>query len=290
MSFHHETRAQVIADSVNPDGVRLTTFEVTFHRFILAEVNTHRRFSRNSASSRAIPLETMLERAIEHPALPLEWPCEQRGMSGGMSLTGDDLLDAQRTLEFIRYSTTQTLKEYIARHPDKTTRLHKSLLNRPLEWFMWHTAIISSTEWTNMFKQRIHIDAQPEFFELAWLMSRALNESTPEELNYGEWHVPYISDEDKDVLTVEEQVKISTARCARVSYLTHDGQRDYIEDMRMFNETLWHKGHWSPMEHPAVAVNRKNYPAISSNFDPGWHQYRVFAETGMNIWDDSWDS
>lgn len=290
MAFQHETRAQVIADSVNPDGVRLTTMEVTFHRFILAEVNTHRRFSRNSASSRAIPLETMLQRAAEHPALPLEWPCEKPGMSGGLSLTGDDLEDAQRTLESIRYSTIQALDLYITRHPEKATRLHKSLLNRPLEWFMWHTAIISSTEWTNMFKQRISPEAQPEFFELAALMSRALADSVPEELNYGEWHVPYISDEDQMNLTVEEQVKISTARCARVSYLTHDGVRDYIEDMRMHNDTLWHKGHWSPMEHPAVAVDRKMYPAISSNFDPGWHQYRYFAENGMDIWDDSWSS
>jgi hypothetical protein len=140
-----------------------------------------------------------------------------------------------------------------------------------------------------MFKQRINPEAQPEFFALALKMSRALNGSTPEELNYGEWHVPYISDEDKDLLTVEEQVKISTARCARVSYLTHDGIRDYQEDIRMHNDTLWHKGHWSPMEHPAVAVDRKQYPAISSNFDPGWHQYRIFAETGMDIWDDSWN-
>jgi hypothetical protein len=289
MSFHHEPRAVVIADSVNPDGVRLTTMEVTFHRFILAEVNTHRRLSRNSASSRAIPLETMLQRAVEHPALPLEWPSEKPGMSGGLSLMGDDLIDAQRTLELIRFQTTETLKEYVKRHPEKSTRLHKSILNRPLEWFMWHTAIISSTEWINMFKQRITPDAQPEFFELAWLMSRAINDSEPEDLNYGEWHVPYISDEDKEMLTVEEQVKVSTARCARVSYLTHDGERDYIEDIRMHNDTLWNKGHWSPMEHPAVAVDRKKYPAISSNFDPGWHQYRIFAETGMNVWDDSWE-
>jgi hypothetical protein len=289
MSFHHETRAEVIADSINPDGVRLTTFEVTFHRFILAEVNTHRRFSRNSASSRAIPLQKMLDRATFHPALPLEWPSEKPGMSGGLSLTGDDLEDAQRTLESIRDFTTATLQDYIGRHPEMSTRLHKSLLNRPLEWFMWHTAIISSTEWTNMFKQRINPDAQPEFFAVAYEMSKALDASTPEELNYGEWHVPYISDEDKDCLTVEEQVKISTARCARVSYLTHDGVRDYVEDLRMHNDTLWHKGHWSPMEHPAVAVDRKKYPAISSNFDPGWHQYRVFAETGMDIWSTGWE-
>jgi hypothetical protein len=134
--------------------------EVTFHRFILAEVNAPQ--PRNSASSRAIPWRRCRS-APSDAAIPIAWPCEQPGMSGGATLTGDALTEAQELLEDIRESTTALLQEYIERHPDKSQRLHKSLLNRPLEWFMWHTAIISSTEWENMFKQRISPSAMPEF-------------------------------------------------------------------------------------------------------------------------------
>lgn len=280
MSFNRTTKATVIMDSVNQFGTRLTTMEVTFHRFILAEVNTHRKFSRNSASSRAIPLETMLNRAVMHPALPIKWPREQPGMSGGDELTGDDLHDAEELLLAIRDETTTLINDYIARHPDKSTRLHKSLLNRPLEWFMWHTAIISSTEWGNMFHQRISPTAQPEFYELAVAMKDALDDSTPTERQPNEMHLPYTTMEERSTLSTEELIKISTARCARVSYLTHDGKRDIAEDVRMFDETLWSNGHWSPMEHPAIAT-----ATISplSNFDAGWVQVRQFAE--RNQWD-----
>jgi hypothetical protein len=279
MSFRHETRAEIILDSINEFGVRLTTMEVTFHRFILAEVNTHRKLSRNSASSRAIPLETMLQRAIDHPALPILWPREQPGMSGGADLEGVDLWDAEDVLADIRNYTTSRLREYVENHPDKSTRLHKSLLNRPLEWFMWHTAIISSTEWDNLFHQRISTTAQPEFYELAVAMQDALHRSDPVERQANEMHLPYTSMEERATLTAEELIKISTARCARVSYLTHDGKRDISEDIRMFDETLWANGHWSPMEHPAMAT-----ATVSplSNFDSGWVQVRQFVE--RNQW------
>ncbi len=279
MSFQHETSAKVIADSITEEGVRLTTMEVTFHRFILAEVNTHRVLSRNSASSRAIPLETMLQRAINHPALPVKWAREQPGMSGGDELDGADLQDAMRVLDSIQVATTALLEAYINRHPDKSTRLHKSLLNRPLEWFMWHTAIISSTEWSNMFHQRCHPAAQPEFHKLAVMMRDALETSLPQFVQFGDWHLPYTSAQlpTEDALSIKDLIKISTSRCARVSYLTHDGVRDYSEDIRMFDETLWSKGHWSPMEHPAMAVPKHAGPK-GGNFAQGWTQARYFCE------------
>jgi hypothetical protein len=282
MSFKYDTDATIIADSISPEGVRLTTIEVTFHRFILAEVNTHRAFSRNSASSRAIPLETMLERATMHPAIPLKWASEQKGMSGGDELTGDDLADAVSTLEMIRGFTTRALSAYVERHPDKSTRLHKSLLNRPLEWFMWHTAIITSTDWDNMFAQRISPSAQPEFDVLARLMKVAMDDSTPQPLLPGDYHLPYTSLEERNTLDSAELLKISTARCARVSYLTHDGVRDTSEDVRMYDETLWSHGHWSPMEHPAMCV-LPDFPSHGSNFAQGWEQLRGFVENDVTV-------
>jgi hypothetical protein len=274
--FKHGTRCEVIADSIAPNGARLTTIEVTFHRFILAEVNTHRKLSRNSASSRAIPFEKMLARAMRYPALPIKWPCEQPGMSGGAELTGDDLLDAQMCLNDIQDATTSILSNYFESHPDKSRRLHKSLLNRPLEWFMYHTAVLSSTEWENLLEQRDTETAQPEFARLAHLIRVALQDSTPVEMVWGGLHLPYVGINNDDVgLSSFEKLKISTARCGRVSYLTHDGIRDIAEDLRMFESTLWKNGHWSPMEHPAIATTTVD----SRNFDEGWAQLRSFADT-----------
>lgn len=275
--FRHETGARVIADSIAPNGCRLTTIEVTFHRFILAEVNTHRKPSRNSASSRAIPFEKMLARAMRYPAKPISMPCEQPGMSGGEELTGVELKDAQWMLEDIRAATIGILQQYIKEHPDKSKRLHKSILNRPLEWFMWHTAVMSSTEWENMLGQRDTPLAQPEFAVLARLVREALQDSTPAPIEWGGLHLPYIGINDDDlILSPLEKLKISTARCARVTHLTHDGIRDTSEDLRMFEQTLWSNGHWSPMEHPAVATSSVD----SRNFDEGWAQLRSFADTG----------
>lgn len=278
MTFHHEPRAQVIADSVSSSGVRVTTMEVTFHRFILAEVNTHRVLSRNSASSRAIPLEKMLARAVGTPALPLQWPREQPGMSGGDELEGTALEDAMHLLAKIRNYTTRVLSEYIVDHPDKSTRLHKSILNRPLEWFMWHTAILTSTEWGNLLKQRDHPDAQPEFRALAQLIRKALEESTPVRTGPYGFHIPYYDPERDVELSLEDRLKVSVARCARVSYLTHDGERDTAEDIRMHDETLWAKGHWSPMEHQALLVPPISRIPHFGNLQPPWRQLRHFHE------------
>lgn len=281
MTFNHGTHARVVADSISPEGRRLTTMEVTFHRFVLAEFNTHRKFSRNSASSRAIPMETMLQRAIDFPAIPVSWPCEQPGMSGGDELTGQDNWDAYNVLMSIREATTGLLEEYVKNHPEKSTRLHKSLLNRPLEWFMWHTAIVSSTEWDNFFAQRISEKAQPEIHALARVMKTVLDESQPEEIPYGGWHLPYISTEEDLELTLEESIKISTSRCARVSYLTHNNERNPNEDIRMYDNTLWANGHWSPMEHPALCLPTARFKAVYANFSTGWAQHRYFAENGI---------
>lgn len=280
MSFHHETRAEVIADSVSPGGVRLTTIEVTFHRFILAEVNTHRKLSRNSASSRAIPLEKMLMRAMEHPAYPIEWPREQPGMSGGAELEGEDLRDAKQLLENISQATLGMIQAYMAQHPDKSTRLHKSLLNRPLEWFMWHTAVLTSTEWGNLLAQRAHRDAQPEFRELAYKIRDALVTSDPEYLDWYQWHTPYLGiNPGDDDLPLDEQLKVSVARCARTSYLTHDGRRDQADDLRLYDDTLAKKGHWSPLEHVAVAIPRDLKVLHLGNLDAPWYQMRHLVES-----------
>ena len=167
-----KTEARVIEDSIW-EGYRLTTMEVTLHRFVLAEFNTHRVFSRNSASSRAIPVQKQLDRVSDEPALPLKHPREQKGMQGGDELEGQDLLDAQDLIRDILLDVTDNIQIYMNRHPDAEHRLHKSVLNRYLEPFMWHTIVVTSTEWDNFFGLRCSPLAQPEIRAAALLMRDA---------------------------------------------------------------------------------------------------------------------
>jgi thymidylate synthase ThyX len=269
--MHTETSAKVIADSftVNPKH-RITTMEVTLHRFVLAEFNTHRVFSRNSASSRAIPVEKMLERFIGDPAMPLAWPAEQPGMQGGEELQGQDAVDARKLFNQVWANTEFLIQEYLKSHPDKSGRLHKSLINRLMEPFMWHTIIVTSTEWENFFSQRCSPLAQPEIRVAAEKMREAYQASTPLEILHPQWHTPYIREDEQD-LDIKTKLMVSAARCARVSYLTHDGVRDIQEDINLFKRLMTaDPPHWSPLEHVATPALRAPEPG---NFN-SWSQLR----------------
>lgn len=266
--------AKIIADSIC-NGSRITTMEVVMHRFVLAEFNTHRRFGRNSASSRAIPVTKMLKKVKEDPAFPAVWASEFPGMQGGESLVGDDLYDAQLLFRNVHKQTLIQIEDYLAHHPE--TRLHKSLLNRLLEPFMWHTVIVTSTEWENFFKQRCSPLAQPEIRIAAEAMRNALKDSIPQNLMEEHWHLPFIQpDEDFDWL---DAVRISVARCARVSYLTHDGKRDPDKDLELFERLKTaDPPHWSPMEHVAQPyVDMEAYSCYNLN---GWASLRYQLDKG----------
>lgn len=257
------TYAKIIADSISPDGVRLTTMEVRFHRFVLAEFNTHRVFSRNSASSRAIPVAKQIQRVRETPATPVAWAAEQRGMQGGEPLAEED----QRYVQNLWEGTASYCASIAYELADRG--LHKSVTNRILEPFMWHTVVVTSTGWENFFTQRCSPLAQPEIRVAADLMRTAYDESKPKQMVDGEWHLPYVHDEDYDALTDLPNVQyrmaaeISAARCARVSYLTQDGKRDVSVDLELFQRlTTAQPAHWSPLEHVATPwpENRQNAP------------------------------
>ena len=264
----------MILDSISPMKDRLTTLELCFWRPMLSEFNTHRSHSRNSASSRAIPVEKQLRKVIEFPAFPIKWAAEQPGMQGGGELEGADLFEAQELFALIHEETVFLVEQYLANHPEKSTRLHKSLLNRLLEPFMWHTVIATATQdgWENFFKLRSSYStelAQPEIMAVADLAYDAYYASTPTLLDYGQWHTPYIT-EDEEELELEERKKISVGRCARVSYLTHDGIRDIVEDINLAMK-LWEAfpRHDSPFEHVATPSQWQT----TGNFN-GWDQLR----------------
>lgn len=282
------TQAKVIEDSRGESGTRLTTMEVTLHRFVLAELNTHRVFSRNSASSRAIPFKKQVKRIRENPAVPVEWRAEQRGMQGGEELSENQAIAAE--WHWLK------ARNQVLHHAEVLSEMgvHKSIVNRMLEPWMWHTVIISSTEWENFFTQRASELAQPEIRVAAELMEKEYRNSLPKAIKIGDWHLPYTDTSDwqaLDALHMEQGYtfgerpninfeglkRISAARCARVSYLTHDGNRDIEKDLRLYDFlTNQDPPHWSPLEH--VATPAKDSQPTWGNFD-GWHQLRhIIAE------------
>lgn len=260
--------ARIILDSISPEGVRLTTFEVTFPRFILSEFNTHRTFSRNSASSRAIPLNKTLDRVRADPFIPTYWGKNQKGMQAYEELSAEAQSQA-------RAVWAAALHDAI-RHAEQLAEIgvHKQLANRILEPYMWHTALVTATEWSNFFALRAHEAAQPEIRTIAELMLAKYSESEPQQLGYDGWHMPLVRPEEQGELDLADLKKISSGRCARVSYLTHDGLRDLGADIKLHDQ-LVAGGHMSPLEHIARPMTKREYEAslFEGNFR-GWHQYR----------------
>ena len=242
--------AKVIADSVSPDGFRLTSFQVTIPRIVLAEFNTHRRMSRNSSSSRAIPVEKTLERVTIDPFVPAYWGKNQKGMSAFTEFEEDD---AKELTELWKSASREAMSV-------ATTLMgkgvHKQIANRLLEPWLWQTIICTGSEWMNYFNLRLDKNAQPEIRIPTQMMHDAMERSTPDSVGYGEWHLPLVRGVDLDQLreegyTAHEIAQISCGRCARVSYLTHDGKRDPRADIAMCAERLVPAGHMSPLEHAA---------------------------------------
>lgn len=269
-------QTKILLDSIAPCGKRLTTWELTYPRFVHAELMTHRLFSRNSASSRAIPVKKMLGKIIEDPALPIWWGKAQPGMQAREEL---DYETQQKAIEIWLKGRDQAVA--IAQELD-ALGVHKQIVNRVTEPWMFITVILSSTEFDNWDALRAHPDAQPEIMWVAQDMLVQREKSTPKLLMPGDWHLPLISEEEKNEILflpgnksydnyIGMLKKISTGRCARVSYLTHDGKRDYQEDIKLHDKLCESKPpHMSPFEHVAQALSE---PKWSGNF-VGWKQYR----------------
>ena len=276
-------KAKILADSIGPAGVRLTTWELTYWRSIHAELMTYGMFSRNAASSRAIPAAKMRERIRKDPAGPVFWGANQKGMSAAEELTGWRLRAAK--LGWLLGCRLMLLLSWFL----GKLGLHKQITNRVTEPWMYITTVVTADQYAfaNMFHQRDHKDAQPEFRALARLMWVEYNMATPKQLKVGEWHLPFIDDEDRaealvfvqgsricgKLLEVDEVLKqVSVGRCARVSYLNHNGVRNIREDIDLHNKMKNSKpGHWSPFEHVAMALT---IPATQAKLH-GWRPYRM---------------
>ncbi|GAC1542192.1 MAG: FAD-dependent thymidylate synthase [Candidatus Velthaea sp.] len=273
--------ARIILDSISPCGVRLTTVEARYPRLIHAEMMTHRVFSRNAASSRAIPIKKMIAAVRDEPAMPIHWGKNQAGMSARAQIEGA----AREAAEAEWLRALENALASAERLSNSEIDLHKQLVNRILEPFSWITVIITATEWANFFTQRCHEDAQPEIHHIAELMLGAYRASAPHEVASGEWHLPLVQDDERH-LDSQTLCKLSVARSARVSYLTHDGKRDIEKDIELYDRLLGGgaNGHWSPFEHVATPLGD---PRTFSGNLRGWKQYRkVFDQENVATFPD----
>ena len=289
--------ALVLADSINPAGVRLTTLQIRYPRMVHAELMTHRDLSRGTSSSRAIPARVIRRQVRTDPAPPVFWGANQRGMQAAQQLTGWRLSVAKWA--FFQSRWFVLLVHWLL----EKVGLHKQLTNRLLEPWMWVTVIVSSTQWNNFYALRCHKDAQPEIRRIALLMRRAMRRSRPMTLQAGEWHRPYGPSDideanklafrysgDHDCISKYDLVAnyIACGRCARVSYLTQDGRRDAEEDLALATERLAPSGHNSPFEHVAMALPTDER---CGNFR-GWKQMRKFLpneDGNATRWENSTD-
>lgn len=303
---------KVIADSISPEGKRITTLEARYWRGIHAELMTHRAFARNAASSRAIPFLSYLPSSnaggpsmnqlspkctvatlMNDPFIPEFIGAEQKGMQAGEELSGG-----------ARHAAEEEIKKLCKVALDTCQRLydlgvHKSIINRYLEPWCYITVVITATEWDNFFKLRCHPAAEKHFQKLANQMQEAMAASAPKLVGHGSWHLPYVQplelacldsvdktfichhlekpDDWSKPQILEVLKKVSAARCARVSYLTHDGKRDLTADLALA-ERLLNPGdgaiHASPFEHVACPTHPVGGVLQPSGPFIGWKQYR----------------
>lgn len=256
--------AEIIADSISPSGVRITTFELDYPRIVHSELMTHREFSRNAASSRAIPTKDILARVVADPAMPVHFGKNQSGMQ-----------DAGEHFELINGYTPQEWWRLMATSAAKFSQgfadagYHKQVANRGTEFAQNIKVVVTATSYDNWFHLRYDEMADPTINVLAMVMWSAYEASKPHQLLPGEWHVPYYFDgfwscvDDETGLdahghTLDEALKISSSCSAQVSYRKSD---DSLEKACALYERLVGavKVHASPFEHQATPITQPTW-------------------------------
>lgn len=291
-----QTTAKVLADSINPWGKRITTFELEYPRLVHSEFMTHRQFSRNAASSRAIPIESVIAQVKNNPAFPSKWGKNKKGMQADEELSeykqqqAKELWLASRDIA-VAFATSMN-----------DLRLHKQVVNRILEPYQFIKVVMTTTEYDNWKWLRLHKDADPTIYDLAESIEEARNSSIPLYLEEGMWHIPYVNSQinvdgfqvfyeedslgNENLLDVENAIKIGCSSCAQVSYRKLDKSKEKAEDLyqRLVDSEPVHA---SAFEHVAKVcegfndsgitgykIEGKQMQPVSGNFTGGWIQYR----------------
>ena len=262
--FSRETSisAKVICDSISEQGVRLTTFEIEYPRIVMSEFNTMRAISKNSSSSRAIPVSKMLEHTKSINLKPIYFGSKKSGMQAGDELDGNDLINAKLFWEAALFDAVTWATEL------DELGVAKEVTNRLVEPFQLVKVVCTATDWDNFFNLRLHPDADPNICMLAYKMYKVIQESKPIELKVGEWHLPFVNvgwngkgemcyaDDNFNFIELEQAIKLSAASCASVSYRTEGmtlEKADKIFDMLIKAEVI----HASPFEHLATPISKE---------------------------------
>lgn len=300
-------QSKIICHSQAPNGDELITVEIDFHRFILAEINTHRSLSRNYQSSRAVPVDKMIDQVRNNPAIPVHFGKNQRGM-----VAEEETEAFVKIYDFVDYGTPTDMELFQGVNLDMTgvdawifgskqaaevaeamytAGYHKQIVNRILEPYIWTKGIVTGTRkaWEAVFALRCHKDAQPEFQALAKKIRESIKNSTPKMLSYGDFHLPYIDEEKHKDLTAEEKIKISTSCCGQVSYrVLDDTLEKALRIYDMLNLPIGGKypedpPHFSPAEHIAKVLEywQLEYDDGGNFKSDSFWQYRKALETGQ---------
>lgn len=294
--------AKIIAYSMSVTGQQIITWELEYPRFIHAELMTHRVFSRNAASSRAIPVATMIEVVRTSPAMPEHWGKNQPGMQANY-----ELQEPERADVIAWWQSAANEAAFIAAKMDRLGA-HKQIVNRILEPFQHMKTIVTATEFDNWYWLRNHPDAQPEIRVLAALMWEKLQSSVPEELSAGDWHVPYYNAgvwvpcfevnqtgeevaTDQHGTTLADALAISASCCAQVSYRKLD---DSLEKaLAVFKRLVDSKPvHASPFEHQATPLraeagwdsDRPWYNGVNTLDARTWEKGITHADREGSLW------
>ena len=277
--------ATIIGDWISTRDDRLTVVEWNFPRYILPEVNTYRQFSRSAMSSRAMPLLDIplkngevkpgrITKIREDPWIPIHWGKNQAGMVAEEEVSLEEQIEAESVWREAANAAAD-YATYLAK-----MKIHKQVASRVIEPFSMHLHVVASTDWGNMFRQRIHKDAAPEFQALGQAHKDALDASTPKLLQDGEWALPYIRD-DEEYMDVEILKKLSVSRVAKSSY-GNAGKADIEADLQLFERLYWaNPMHSAPFE--MVATPTGDVDTLG-NFR-GFKQLRHIVESERMISD-----
>jgi thymidylate synthase ThyX len=275
------TTAKIIADSISESGIRITTMELEFERFLLAQFNTHRMFSRSAQSSRAVPVQKMID-ALNSNATPV-FMKNKSGMQSNEIISDCDMFYAKEAWNVVKNAVISGATVLDHHH------VHKQWINRLLEPFSTVKVVVTATEWDNFFALRLHHAAQPEMQELAQAMKTAMDESMPELLSNGEWHAPYLNqNEFNGDFSVEDLLLISAARCARVSYLNHDNSKPDIEKDLDLAQRLLADKHLSPFEHQAKPMRHAKHSFNSGFGDLLYQEGATHVSKDINRFSFAW--
>ena len=304
-----QMQVEVILASKGPHQSKpLYTIRMRYPRIIHGEIMTHRVFSRNARSSRAVPVKTMLNEVRNTPYVPWHWGKNQSGMQASEEC--DALIPYEGEGQYFSAATNEQMwlhaRDTSANVAEAFMEMgyHKQNPNRLLEPFSWIDTLITATEWDNFLWLRDHADAEPHLQDLARLVHLAIKHADVQELDSGEWHLPYVTEQDwqasitavsppHQALTSEWLCKISAARCARISYKPFDGDASYERELERYDSLVTaDRVHASPLEHQATPdtktrmvcdyVGEMDYsdpeatwsnPDLHGNLD-GWIQYR----------------